>query len=166
MYCENGIKGTGEKDGKAEEAGNRTALGGSVTLEASLVFPLILALILAVIRFGYYIHDITVSGMLKEYEKVKETGMLWSSYDPFIKEISLKEIANKQLIDFGGIYQEAKRYYLENVIAEYRDSILMGEYAPEAYEGVYSGLKNSTVVRGVHILMTHGERLLKGGPYD
>lgn len=136
---------------------------GSVTLEAALVFPLVLFVLFGVIRFGFYIHDITAENMINEYAAVREINMLQSGYDPVNQSVNLREIVNKGIIRFENPYQEQKTQYLYRTIDDYKGRIRMEkdreETGTKRYEGVNAGFKNSTVVRTVHVLMNHAENI-------
>lgn len=137
---------------------------GSVTVEAALVFPIVMFVISAVIRFGFDIHDTVVSNMLKEYTAVKENSVLCSSYNLTAKRIDIKEIVNRGPFDIGNKSNDGKRKQLEMRVMEYRDGIMLGSSSKMPEYEYKSRIKNSTLVRMVHIILNHAERILES--YD
>ncbi len=133
---------------------------GSVTVEASLVFPIVMFVIFAIIRFGFNMHDIVVSNMLCEYLAVKENNIVSNSYSPAAKVIDIKEIVDGGPFDIGNEKKEIKRAYIRGLVSEYRGSILMGTYSETLVNESKSRIKNSTLVRMVHILLNHAERIV------
>lgn len=142
----------------------RSYVKGSVTVEAALVFPIVMFVISAVIRFGFDIHDIVVSNMLGEYLAVREDNVLCSSYSPTAKAIDIKEIVNKGPFDIGNEKKEIKKAYIRSLVLEYRRSIMLGKSSKAPVYKSKSRIKNSTLVRMVHILLNHAERILES--YD
>lgn len=142
----------------------RGYIKGSVTVEAAFVFPIIMFVIAAVIRFGFDIHDIVVSNMLGEYIAVKENSILCSSYNPTAKNIDIREIVNRGPFDIGNEKIEIKRTYLRGLVSEYRKSIMLGTISELPVYENKSRIKNSTLVRLVHIFLNHAERILES--YD
>lgn len=142
----------------------RSYVKGSVTVEAALVFPIILFVISGIIRFGFDIHDTVVSDMLGEYLAVKENSILCSSYSLTAKAIDIKEIVNKGPFDIGNEKREIKKAYIRGVVLEYRKSIMLGTSSELPVYESKSRIKNSTLVRMVHIILNHAERILES--YD
>lgn len=133
---------------------------GSVTVEASLVFPIVMFVIFAIIRLGFNMHDIVVSNMLCEYLAVKENNIVSSSYSPTAKAIDIKEIVNRGPFYIGNEKKELKKAYIRGLVSEYRSSILMDAYSDTFVYESKNRIKNSTLVRMVHILLNHAERIV------
>lgn len=135
---------------------------GSLTVEAALVFPIIMFVILAFIRFGFTVHDVVVSNMLEEYIYARESNILCSSYNPMLKETDIGEIVNSVPFNPGNEKKEIKKAFVRGRVQEYGRNIMMGtlSWYPECENK--NRIKNSTVVRIVHIFLKHGERLVEG----
>ena len=133
----------------------------SITIESALIFPIAIIIIIALIKFAFYIHDITVTNMLQKYQEIKVRMIEWSYYDVEDGKINIGEAVNKPLININNEYVNNEKMALKSKINEYKSHILSGYYRNEMLKyGIVkdskellngftyeSGIKNSTIVR-------------------
>lgn len=145
----------------SEHKGCGCYVGGYFTVEAAFVFPIMIMVIVAVLRLGMEVHDDMVDTALAQYLFIKSRSIEQSSYSPIEHGIDLREVVNAGIIDFSGVKKEVDKLYAEMLVKEYRDKIIL--YSDEAElptVGVSRGLKNSTIVRTIHVMKSRAERMI------
>lgn len=124
---------------------------GSITVEASLVFPIILVVVVMIIKLGLFIHDRSVVSALDCYYSCK-AEMLEYGYSLDERRITIKNILiPKRSVD---------RITMKETVSEYAEGIFVGEKFD--FDFSYSGTKtkNGDLIRLYHNLIIHGEELL------
>ena len=77
------------------------------------------------------------------------------------QEIDLKRIANEGTIPIGDIREEISIKYLQEKISGYRNSVVIGDNNKILAADSDRSLKNSTVVRFIHLTRVHAGRIKK-----
>lgn len=135
--------------------------GGYITVEASFVFPIIFFIIFGLLKFGFGIYNNVVDNSLKVYMGLRVREIEKNYFNPVAQEIDLKRIANEGLIQIEDIRSELSKKYLQERVSEYRNSIVIGDNNKVLDADGDRGLKNSTVVRFIHLTRVHAGRIKK-----
>ena len=135
--------------------------GGYITVEASFVFPIIFFIIFGLLKFGFGIYNNVVDNSLKVYMGLRVREIEENYFNPMAQEIDLKRLANEGLIQIGDIRSELSKKYLQERVSEYRNSIVIGDNNKVLAADGDRGLKNSTVVRFIHLTIVHAGRIKK-----
>ncbi len=135
--------------------------GGYITVEASFVFPIILFIIFGLLKFGFGIYNNVVDNSLKVYMGLRVREIEKNYFNPVAQETDLKRIANEGLIQIEDIRSELSKKYLQEKVSEYRNSIVIGENNKILDVDSDRRLKNSTVVRFIHLTRVHAGRIKK-----
>lgn len=135
------------------------SLRGSITVEAALIIPMIIIIIISIIKFGYELHDGTIISMLDKYEAVKACMIDWSYYNVETKSVDIGQLVNKPLIDIGEEYKSYQYGMLNKLISEYEEKLILSGNYTQAVNRYGNGIKNSTIVRTTHILIEHAGRI-------
>lgn len=135
--------------------------GGYITVEASFVFPIIFFIIFGLLKFGFGIYNNVVDNSLKVYMGLRVREIEKNYFNPVAQEIDLKRIANEGLIQIEDIRSELSKKYLQERVSEYRNSIVIGDNNKVLDADCDRGLKNSTVVRFIHLTRVHAGRIKK-----
>lgn len=135
--------------------------GGYITVEASFVFPIILFIIFGLLKFGFGIYNNVVDNSLKVYMGLRVREIEKNYFNPVAQETDLKRIANEGLIQIEDIRSELSKKYLQEKVSEYRNSIVIGENNKILDVDSDRRLKNSTVVRFIHLTRVHVGRIKK-----
>lgn len=72
----------------------RFKAGGYITVEASFIFPIVFLVIIALLKFGFQIHNRFLDVSLTEYLKIEAESIEHNSYNPAIKGIDIKDVVN------------------------------------------------------------------------
>lgn len=140
---------------------DRKYLGGYITVEAAYIFPIFILIIVAVLRLGMQIHDKTMDTALSQYLSIKEKAIQQSCYNPVIRKIDMREVVNAGIVEGYDMSKELNKLYVQSEVTGYRNSmVLYSDNIPLMDITVRRGLKNSTIVRTVHVLKSHAERIL------
>ncbi len=140
---------------------DRKYLGGYITVEAAYIFPIFILIIVAVLRLGMQIHDKTMDTALSQYLSIKEKAIQQSCYNPVIRKIDMREIVNAGIVEGYDMSKELNKLYVQSEVTGYRNSmVLYSDNIPLMDITVRRGLKNSTIVRTVHVLKSHAERIM------
>lgn len=136
-------------------------LGGYITVEAAYIFPIFILIIVAVLRLGMQIHDKTTDTALSQYLSIKEKSIQQSCYNPAIRRIDMREVVNAGIVEVYDMSKELNKLYVQCEVTRYRNSmVLYSDDIPLMDITVRRGLKNSTIVRTVHVLKSHAERIM------
>lgn len=135
--------------------------GGYITVEASFVFPIILFIIFGLLKFGFGIYNNVVDNSLKVYMGLRVREIEKNYFNPVAQETDLKRIANEGIIQIEDIRSELSKKYLQEKVSEYRNSIVIGENNKILDVDSDRRLKNSTVVRFIHLTRVHAGRIKK-----
>lgn len=135
--------------------------GGYITVEASFVFPIILFIIFGLLKFGFGIYNNVVDNSLKVYMGLRVREIEKNYFNPVAQETDLKRIANEGLIQIEDIRSELSKKYLQEKVSEYRNSIVIGENNKILDVDSDRRLKNSTVVKFIHLTRVHAGRIKK-----
>ena len=135
--------------------------GGYITVEASFVFPRILFIIFGLLKCGFGIYNNVVDNSLKVYMGLRVREIEKNYFNPVAQETDLKRIANEGLIQIEDIRSELSKKYLQEKVSEYRNSIVIGENNKILDVDSDRRLKNSTVVRFIHLTRVHAGRIKK-----
>lgn len=142
-------------------SGDRKYLGGYITVEAAYIFPIFILIIVAVLRLGMQIHDKTMDTALSQYLSIKEKAIQQSCYNPVIRKIDMREVVNAGIVEGYDMSKELNKLYVQSEVTGYRNSmVLYSDNIPLMDITVRRGLKNSTIVRTVHVLKSHAERIM------
>lgn len=140
---------------------DRKYLGGYITVEAAYIFPIFILIIVAVLRLGMQIHDKTMDTALSQYLSIKEKAIQQSCYNPVIRKIDMREVVNAGIVEGYDMSKELNKLYVQSEVTGYRNSmVLYSDNIPLMDITVRRGLKNSTIVRTVHVLKSHAERIM------
>ena len=135
--------------------------GGYITVDASFVFPIILFIIFGLLKFGFGIYNNVVDNSLKVYMGLLVREIEKNYFNPVAQETDLKRIANEGIIQIEDIRSELSKKYLQEKVSEYRNSIVIGENNKILDVDSDRRLKNSTVVRFIHLTRVHAGRIKK-----
>ena len=135
--------------------------GGYITVEASFVFPIIFFIIFGLLKFGFGIYNNVVDNSLKVYMGLRVREIEKNYFNPVAQEIDLKRIANEGLIPIEDIREEISIKYLQEKISGYRNSVVIGDNNKILAADSDRSLKNSTVVRFIHLTRVHAGRIKK-----
>ena len=140
---------------------DRKYLGGYITVEAAYIFPIFILIIVAVLRLGMQIHDKTTDMALSQYLSIKEKAIQQSCYNPVIRRIDIREVVNAGIVEVYDMPKELNKLYVQSEVTRYRNSmVLYSDDIPLMDITLRRGLKNSTIVRTVHVLKSHAERIM------
>lgn len=140
---------------------DRKYLGGYITVEAAYIFPIFILIIVAVLRLGMQIHDKTTDTALSQYLSIKEKAIQQSCYNPVIRRIDIREVVNAGIVEVYDMSKELNKLYVQSEVTRYRNSmVLYSDDIPLMDITIRRELKNSTIVRTVHVLKSHAERIM------
>lgn len=129
--------------------------GGYITIEAALVFPMVFFVITALLQFGFKLYNGFVDCSLEEYLRIKTDSIEYNSYNPVIHGIDVKDAVSGGLITSGEEKREKNKTHAKRLVNEYRDRIVICGDSRFSYTEGRGRLKNSTVVRMVHVIKSH-----------
>ena len=136
--------------------------GGYFTVEASYIFPIMVMVIVMVLRLGMEVHDDLADTALSQYLSVKEKSIEQSCYNPYEHRTDIREVVNTGIIEFSSTKKEVNKLYAEAMVREYRDNIALYTCRTKEMDKKKNcGLKNSTIVRTIHVIKSHAERIVE-----
>ena len=104
--------------------------GGYITVEASFVFPIVMFVILALLNFGFNIYNRTAADSRQMYLDVRAELVQRHYFDTDTGGMDIKKAVNR------GIFKKDDTEY------------------------EVKGIKNSTVVRLIHVIKNHAGRII------
>ncbi len=137
----------------------RKTVGGYITVEASFVFPIVFFIIMGLLKFGFKIYNNAVDKSLEMYLEIRMEGIEKNYYSARTQSLDVKRIVNEKIIKQKDIKAEIEKQYLRENISEYRNDIVIDESKAVLDVDGKSTLKNSMVVRYIHIIRAHVGRL-------
>ena len=105
-------------------------LGGYITVEASFVFPIVIFVILAVLKFGFDIYNRTAADSRQMYLDIRAEVVQMHYFDTEMGGMDIKRAVNKRIFKTDDTEYEVK------------------------------SIKNSTVVRLIHVTKNHAGRII------
>ncbi len=137
---------------------SRIYADGYFTVEASFIFPIMLMVIAAVLRLGMEVHDDMAYTALTQYLDIKNKSIQQSCYSPHEHKTDIHEVVNTGIVEFSSIKKELNKLYAEELVREYGNSIMLFDRL-DIEGGKTRGSKNSTIVRSIHVIKSHAERI-------
>lgn len=137
---------------------SRIYADGYFTVEASFIFPIMLMVIAAVLRLGMEVHDDMAYTALTQYLDIKNKSIQQSCYSPHEHKTDIHEVVNTGIVEFSSIKKELNKLYAEELVREYGNSIMLFDRL-DIEGGKTWGSKNSTIVRSIHVIKSHAERI-------
>lgn len=137
----------------------RFRAGGYITVEAAFVFPMFFLIIIALLKFGFQIHNRFLDYSLTEYLRIKTESIEHNSYNPVIRGIDIKNAVNSGLMGNDVKKKESYKVYAAELVKEYRERVAVGKCGGFLYEDYDIPIKNSTVVRMLYVIKNHTERV-------
>lgn len=149
---------------------SRYRLSGEITVEAALIFPMIIFIFIWLMEFSYHIRNTQITQIMSDYYDIKVSQVIDYKYSTQKKGIDLMQYINKSVVDVENLWESHQISEIYELIEEYNNENLSGSLKSGngfGYSDKYEikaknkgGLKNASIIRLTHNMINHIEEVI------